>query len=75
LKQTFLRSCFANSIRGNLRNRADGIGEIEGKAARIAASEMGIERVSTLRTKNCLGVLHGLPEKRRQVAALQSASR
>lgn len=27
-------------------NRADGIGEIEGKAARVAASEAGAERVS-----------------------------
>jgi hypothetical protein len=29
------------------RNRADGISEIEGKAARAAASELGSERVST----------------------------
>jgi len=34
LRQHFLPACFPYLICGNLRNRADGISEIEGKAAR-----------------------------------------
>ena len=46
LRQHFPHSCIPYLICGNLRNRADGISEIEGKAARGRASELGNKRFS-----------------------------
>jgi len=40
------RVTFRRQNEQNFQNRGNGISEIEGKAARVAASEVGAERVS-----------------------------